>query len=108
MMENYYCAITVFYIKLFLLASMVLGIPIILLLSAYRHNVNECIINEVAHNITTDEAIKKCDAPIILFILFMFIQVSILAMGGAMHDNKEFEGKPIKPDNANLELENTI
>ena len=108
MMENYYCAITAFYIKIFLIASMVLGIPIILLLSAYRQNANKCIINEVTHNITTVEAIKKCDDFGSLFILFSFIQLSIIGIGGTMNDNKEFEGKPVKPDNTNLELENTI
>ena len=107
MTENYYCDITKFYIKAFLFTSIVIGIPIIVLLLNYRNVVNNCIIKELKNNITSVEAVKKCDDVGILFILFLFIQLSVIGISGTMVDNKDFN-KPIKPDNSNLEIETNL
>ena len=60
------------------------------------------------NNITSIEAIKICDDVGNLFILFIIIQFSIVGIGGTMADNGDFDGKPVKPDNSELEIENNL
>ena len=101
MVENYYCDIIKFYVKVFLFISIAFGFPIVALMFIYRQSINKCIIDELKNNITSIEAVKKCDDVGILFILFIFIQISIIGIGGTMADNGDF-------DNLNLEIENNL
>ena len=107
-MENYYCNLVVHYIKAILYTSIVFGFPNILLLLFYRNNVNNCIIKEVENNVTTVEAVKKCDNLGILFILIVFIQLSIIVIGVSLADDKDFKGIPVKPDNTDLEIDKLV
>ena len=108
MSENYCYDITKYYTKIFLIISVVLGIPVIALLLYYRSEVNKCIIEQVKNNVTIIEAVKGCNDFGRLFILFLFIQFSVIVIGQSLQEDKHLDNKPVKPDNSDLEIEANV